>query len=237
MAIGGKLKSGWKRISFFDPTDGTTVQINKIAVDSTDFTEEIISADTASDRHYGGITHSLNCAFYESDGIAQLESWIKNFTAVRIVAQASGDSLLWEDPALIVGNKMPSADKRAGLSMYIISAQSHSDNPEVYLSQNLLTKLGDVDSANIVFPISGAEATFSFLGNAAGGTATLRALNYAGATLATDSAAITTGVNSLSLILPSSTYSIQVNSSAGNTSFHALTVNGQLTSGTEFMDW
>lgn len=237
MAISGKVFSGWKSLSVYDPATGTTVQLNRLALESTAWTEENITNETTQSRVFGGRRYSLVLGFFDSDGYAQLRTWQENFTPVRMVANSHGQNLQWYEDTTITVTKSIKADKRSGLNLYLLEAEFIGEDPEIYTNQNLLAYLGDVDSATIIFPIASTTLTQST--DVSGpGSMSLNAKNFAGSSLASNSFTYAgNGIELINLALPSATYQIDVAYTSATSEFNAVTSNGQVTSGTSFMDF
>lgn len=232
-----KVYSGWKRGAIYNPATGTVVQLGKLANEGTSYAEETINTDTTQSNVYGGKIVTVQLAFFDSSGYAQLQEWAEADTPVRAVVEG-GANLQWYESVPIKALKMLTPDKRTGLNMYQVTLFFASDNPAIYTNQNLLAYLGEVDSGTVVFPVQGANLTLSADATATGGSFDLTLDNFAGTVVSSASQSISaTGIASTSDIVDATVYSFDFDISSATAQFPAVTTNGKLANGTSFMDY
>lgn len=89
--------------SFYNPADGTVVQVNRVHQDS-DFTMTgADEEDAAGNGVFGGEDASLELMFYDDDAaaIAQLKTWQDEGTPVRFCLAGQRTNIVWDEDSTI----------------------------------------------------------------------------------------------------------------------------------------
>lgn len=98
--------SGVQKISVYDPATGIVVQLNNVVPDG----EALIASplyykDIDGKLKYDGDKSYLSFGAYDDGGFAQLETWMKAKTPVRVVTAGFEENLLWYESAPILVKK------------------------------------------------------------------------------------------------------------------------------------
>ncbi|MFZ3035510.1 MAG: hypothetical protein WA138_16050 [Parvibaculum sp.] len=98
--------SGVQKISIYDPATGIVVQLNNVVPDG----EALIASplyykDIDGKLKYDGDKSYLSFGAYDDGGFAQLASWMKAKTPVRVVTAGFEENLLWYESAPILVKK------------------------------------------------------------------------------------------------------------------------------------
>jgi len=93
--------SGIKKAAVYDPATKTVVRLDKLLTDGG-FTPGILTTeDSVGNQRFSGIDCSFDCRAADATGYAQLETWMKNRTPVKLVVLGIEENLLWYEPAVI----------------------------------------------------------------------------------------------------------------------------------------
>lgn len=236
------ITHGIKRVSIYDPTDGTTVQVSDVAAQEAEFdqreTESAEDVDATGGRYYPGDYSRLRFRGRESGALYdQLATWRAADTRLSAVLEGSSLGVLWtETDRLSVLRWVPVRGQSQGRADFFeveMVRDGHGEH-DIYRAVNLLYHLaaasGTSYSKSIVFPVAGAVVTAAITDTAASGTLTVTAKDYGGSTLTSDSTATANGRASVSLTLPSSVYEVLVTVTGGTSLSNAsLRLDGEST--------
>ena len=96
------MKTGIKKIAFYDPLTGTTVQLNTISTESVITIREPYSVEDGSGNMiYAGEQSQVEATAFDADGYAQLKTWMENETELNMVAYGVEAHILWYENAPI----------------------------------------------------------------------------------------------------------------------------------------
>lgn len=98
--------SGVQKISIYDPATGIVVQLNNVVPDGEALiTSPLYYKDIDGKLKYDGDKSYLSFGAYDDGGFAQLASWMKAKTPVRVVTAGFEENLLWYESAPILVKK------------------------------------------------------------------------------------------------------------------------------------
>lgn len=139
--------NGFYAISIYDPTNGTTVQLNSIDK-KTKFSHQIEKAeDINGDPYFVRDEFKFDILCYDFSAIAQLRSWMSNKTSIRLMALGVNGIIDWNvDSKLVV--EFEKDGNLGSFSQIKISLSKIGTSLAINEIQNLLyNKLGWADAS------------------------------------------------------------------------------------------
>lgn len=214
---------GIERVAVYDPADGTTVQFSDVEAGNSNVNPgqqaENDQQDPSGNRYYGGDLSEAQIRARDSGGLlAQLRTWLAANTRLSYVFQGPSFCVLWYETDRLMNPKPITIEGRAvGRADFVdfgTRREGHGEHA-IHRQVNLLRHLADASGSTydqtIVFPLQGPLLTASVSATAGTtGTITIRAKNFAGATLISSQATLGEGRNSTGITLPANTYQVQV---------------------------
>jgi hypothetical protein len=98
--------SGVQKISIYNPATGTVVQLNNVVPEGDALIAAPLSyKDIDGKLKYDGDKSYLSFGAYDDGGFAQLETWMKAKTPVRIVTAGFEENILWYESAPLLVKK------------------------------------------------------------------------------------------------------------------------------------
>lgn len=218
-----KVIGGWIRGSLYDPATGDTVQFNRISTDISEFNFPNVENETATGVIYGGKDIELMIGFLESDGLAQLKTWLEDGTPLQAFIEGENQNIVWEESEELIFERGVNPNARDGVTVHMAQLVNVSDDPNIDPITNIaqLSQYsfgGSLNDEEIPMPIEGAtvQAGADYAG-VTSTTLTIEALDFAGSVL--DSTTTSVGADgrfTASLLLPSNTYKINVEFNSGS---------------------
>ena len=134
--------TGIQKVAIYDPATGTTVQLNKIAPDAdVKLKTPIEIKDVSTNLYYDGDESSIEFASFDIEYFYQLETWMKAYTPVRLVAAGMEHNLLWEESVNITVRKTYGFQP-GNRNLMIIKMQKERGSHNIYAVSNLIRKAG-----------------------------------------------------------------------------------------------
>lgn len=174
------IAQGFSAVSFFDTSDGTTVQVEPVADDNSFYDEIDLDAPVDSDSNSfpGGKRHELHVRFVDEDGSLsdQLKTWRQAGTRIQAVALASGGgrNVQWYEDTRISSVKPVPISARTGCrsDMWDVVLMHEAVDASIYSNVNLLAFLGwaDADSDGVPDGYTSTYNTDDFTGGVYTGT-------------------------------------------------------------------
>lgn len=129
--------SGTKKVSVYNPADGTVVQLNKLDSQGTFEKNPVTSPAADGSGFYAGYEAKFECMALDNEGFDQLEVWMQAETPVRLVTYGLDDHILWyEDTTIKVTKKHNFAvGNRNG---FILTLEKKGGNINIQSAKNLL---------------------------------------------------------------------------------------------------
>lgn len=153
--------SGARAISFYNPSNGTTVQIDQKDLDQDlEFVQEPMEPD-ATDASGGtpfvGERSELTVVTYDFAGFSQLKSWDENDTQISAVSAGHEQNLLWHETDRISVRQLPNPGVAGRANKFEIRmVREGQGTHDIHYVTNLLTKFGstsdswqDADNDNV----------------------------------------------------------------------------------------
>lgn len=230
------IKSGWRRAAVFNPATGDTVQSNRISTEFSAFNHPNITSETTVGMIFAGKDIQLLIGILESDGLAQLESWMLAHTNLRAVVYGTNESVFFFEDSEVLFERGVGVNARDGVAVHQTSMSTIGSNAVAFPLVNALSKneiwTTGADDGEIVYPIAGAQLTVAADYSGVSGSVDLviRALDFSGSVLATVTESVSNGRRSADITLPANTYKIDIdfvsNSGSANVSNRSLRVDG-----------
>lgn len=189
----GKIKSGVKRVTFYNPATGDSVQLNKVSPDS-ELTKSPITNETTQGLQYGGFEATFNVMFLESDGLSQLKTWLEGDTVLNAVAEGVDECVLFYESQESNFERGVGINARDGIAIHMAELIAVGD-VDVNALTNVASKsdlwTGEADEVN--FPVQGAVIGVSgtFASTVSGEQIVITVKDFAGATLQTETISVT----------------------------------------------
>lgn len=216
----GKIFGGWKKSAVWNPANGDVVQLNLLSTEFSDLAMENIKAETPTGSAFGGRNYPIIVGFLEDDGLAQLHTWMQGFTPINMAVFApKGRQIIARENEQIHVVRGAGVDARSGLDIHRIEYEAIGENPDVVWKQNVAEGISFAGNVGeIVLPITGVTWTVAADYTTSNGNLVVKALNYAGSTIATSTQALSAGRVSTTLTTPANTWKIEIDLVDGGSS-------------------
>lgn len=140
--------TGIQKVAIYNPSDGTTVQLNKIAPDAdVKIKSPIEIQDVSTNLYYDGDESFIEFASFDVELFYQLEAWMLAHTPVRLVAAGMEHNLLWEESVTLTVRKTYGFQPGNRNTM-IVKLSKERGSHSIYAVSNLVRRLGRFIDAN-----------------------------------------------------------------------------------------
>lgn len=148
------IKTGVRHVVVYNPANGDTVQVSKIAANTFSFVQEPLGLGESSST--GVVFDQADISvcrfeFFDSDGTIynQLDSWREARTRVSLIATGFGQNVQWNEKDHFIIKRAPfggMADSRGDKYIFELRREGHGRHM-IYQQTNLLAHLGGTGAA------------------------------------------------------------------------------------------
>lgn len=140
--------TGIQKVAIYNPSDGTTVQLNKISPDAdASIKSPIEIKDVQENLYYDGDESFIEFGSFDLEYFYQLETWMKAYTPVRLVCAGMDFNLLWEESVKLTVKKTYGFQP-GGRNMMIVRLSKERGDHSIYAVSNLTRRLGRFVDSN-----------------------------------------------------------------------------------------
>lgn len=143
------VTSGFKAVSFYNPDDGTVVQINEAALERVDFSQtemEPDKTDPSGGHPFVGNLSELEVETWDFSGRSQLETWSKNDTRISMFAAGVQSHIQWYERDRISISVSPKSERGQANTFVIRMRREGQGEHDIHNNVNVLGYAGWRDS-------------------------------------------------------------------------------------------
>lgn len=183
--------TGVQKIAIYDPTLFSVVQLNKLAPEAeVRIKNPLEIKDVNSQLYYDGDESYLEFGCYDLEGFDQINTWMRNYTSINLVAAGLDYNLLWHENTKITCKKTYGF-KVGSRNFFTVKLSKERGNHSIYALSNIVRYNGKWEDANADEKVDGmifvGSGTYSFVeatgyqqitGGATGDIATTNRINF-----------------------------------------------------------